>query len=540
MHSFRAAVRRLPRRAAAHLRAGAHVRILSSTATAPRPAAAADAAPAHPDPVLGQFTDAFLGELDGASKAASPEESALLLKDLVRAGHLRFTDMQDHPEKFFLAHRLLTTVGLSGFGIRFTVQFNLFAGSILGLGGPEQVALLDDMQARGELGCFLLTEKQAGVLSGLVVETTATFDEDTSEFVLATPNEAAHKNWISQGYTAEHGVVVARLLIKGEDKGPHAFLMRLRDAASGEPAPGVTVVDMGLKTVANDLDNAAFGFDGVRLPRTALLNKFCEVEEDGAYVQTTDEKMRIEVIGQRLMTGRMAIAEAALVFAKGLHAKTRAYADSKVCNGLAGEVMLSDMPQLKSVLDESDRELDAVVAYCVAVEAELSHCLRTGAIPSDLLVEKIAVAKIKAIDVSVDRVHKLRLEVGSYALMSNTGFELADMLLCCKFAEGDTRILMQKIARDRLKKLQKDGLAGLAAGVFDEETRVAFSLARTLQAAPDKAAAWNEQWADIYKLADLVCARHLASAAPPPGFDAPGFQEPLVDRYQDRSDRGQL
>ena len=124
--------------------------------------------------------------------------------------------------------------------------------------------------------------------------------------------------------------------------------------------------------------------------------------------------------------------------------------------------------------------------------------------------------------------------------MSNTGFELADMLLCCKFAEGDTRILMQKIARDRLKKLQKDGLAGLVAGVFDEETRVAFSLARVLKAAPDKAAAWNEQWAAIYKLADLVCARHLASAAPPPGFDAPGFQEPLVDRYQDRSDRGQL
>ena len=81
---------------------------------------------------------------------------------------------------------------------------------------------------------------------------------------------------------------------------------------------------------------------------------------------------------------------------------------------------------------------------------------------------------------------------------------------------------------------------GLAAGVFDEETRVAFSLARVLRAAPDKAAAWNEQWAAIYKLADLVCARHLASAAPPPGFDAPGFQEPLVDRYQDRSDRGQL
>ena len=449
--------------------------------------------------------------------------------------------MQDHPEKFFLAHRLLTTVGLSGFGIRFTVQFNLFAGSILGLGGPEQVALLDDMQARGELGCFLLTEKQAGVLSGLVVETTARYDEERDDFVLDTPSPKAHKNWISQGYTAEHGVVVARLLMGDEDLGPHAFLMRLRDEETGAPAPGVAVVDMGLKTVANDLDNAAFAFQNVRLPRSSLLNKFCDVV-DGKYVQTTDEKMRIEVIGQRLMTGRMAIAEAALVFAKGLHAKTLAYAEAKVCNGLKGEVPLATMPQLARVVRESDAALDRVIAYCVQVEAELNQCLSTGAIPSDKLVEKIAVAKIKAIDVSVDRVHRLRLEVGSYALMSNTGFELADMLLCCKFAEGDSRILMQKIARDRLKQLQRDGLAGLVfrGGFLDAETRAAFALARRLQAAPDKAQAWNDEWEAIYALADMVCDRHVDAAAPPPGFEYPGFQEPLVDRYQDRSDRAQL
>ena len=81
--------------------------------------------------------------------------------------------MADHPEKFFLAHRLLSTVGLGGFGIRFTVQFNLFAGSIVGLAGPDQLSMLQEIQAQGQLGCFLLTEFQAGVLSGLIVETTA-------------------------------------------------------------------------------------------------------------------------------------------------------------------------------------------------------------------------------------------------------------------------------------------------------------------------------------------------------------------------------
>lgn len=37
----------------------------------------------------------------------------------------------------------------------------------------------------------------------------------------------------------------------------------------------------------------------------------------------------------------------------------------------------------------------------------------------------------------------LMQEVGSFALMAGTGFERTDYLQCCKFAEGDSRILMQ-------------------------------------------------------------------------------------------------
>eukprot|EP00966_Prymnesium_polylepis_P074581 1731199-Prymnesium_polylepis.1 len=69
---------------------------------------------------------------------------------------------------------------------------------------------------------------------------------------------------------------------------------------------------MGTKTVANDLDNARVWFDRVRLPKDALLNRFADIRDD-EYVQVGDEKMRIEVIGQRLLTGRQAIAEAAVL-----------------------------------------------------------------------------------------------------------------------------------------------------------------------------------------------------------------------------------
>jgi len=456
-----------------------------------------------------------------------------VLRRLVKTNLLKYTDMQDAPEKFFLAHRLLSSVGLGGFGVRFTVQFNLFAGSIVGLGGPEQLAELDAMQDAGKLGCFLLTENQAGVLSGLIVETTADWCPEAQQFVLHTPNDSAAKNWISQGLTAELGVVIADLRIGGKSHGPHPFLMRLRDD-SGELCSGIRVKDMGHKTVANDLDNGRVWFDSVRLPKTALLNKFADVQ-DNQYVQLGDERMRIEVIGQRLMTGRQAIAEAALLSARVLHIRTEEYARKKVCNGLAGETTLAEMPQLKHVFQESYEILDEMTAFCAGVEDRLNDCLRSGTIPDNDLVDAIAVCKIKCIEVAVERVHVLRQEVGSYALMHGTGFELVDMLLCCKFAEGDSRILQQKLTRDRLKQLKAGGVVGaitglLASSADRSETVAALKLAQQLAPAgrdPAKlSAAMDANWAEIYGLADLIAARHVRTGT------KSAFIEPAVDRLR--------
>lgn len=152
-------------------------------------------------------------------------------------------------------------------------------------------------------------------------------------------------------------------------------------------------------------------------------------------------------------------------------------------------------------------------------------------IPSDELVEQIAVAKIKAIEVSTDLWNKLEQEVGSYGLMLGAGFEHRSILLCCKFAEGDSRILLQKLARDRLKELQHSSwvsiLGKILAGTREEsmETLAAMSLARSLQssinALPTKGRkdpvglfkAWNDNYDKVYALAECVCERHLQSVA---------------------------
>ena len=94
----------------------------------------------------------------------------------------------------------------------------------------------------GELGCFGLTEKLAGVNSGLVVKTQAFWEPSKQMFRLVSASEGAHKNWISQGLVADKCAVVADLIVDGKSYGPHGFLMDFRKA--GKVVPGVHLGDM--------------------------------------------------------------------------------------------------------------------------------------------------------------------------------------------------------------------------------------------------------------------------------------------------------
>ena len=53
---------------------------------------------------------------------------------------------------------------------------------------------------------------------------------------------------------------------------------------SGDLVDNVMIDDMGTKTVGNDLDNAWIHFDNVELPRSAMLNRYANIDEDGQYV----------------------------------------------------------------------------------------------------------------------------------------------------------------------------------------------------------------------------------------------------------------
>ncbi|KAI9021142.1 acyl-CoA dehydrogenase/oxidase [Hyaloraphidium curvatum] len=453
------------------------------------------------------------------------EASAERMRALVRSGLLSFSgsfpvsiarnaepdplfprsvpDVQTDPAKFFAAHRLFVDPRTRGPGswIRLTVHYNLFAGTVFGLGTEAHVAVLREMEEKGELGCFALTEKFAGVNSGLVVNTTATWVPGRGVFVLESADEGAQKNWISQGVVAEKAAVVADLRIAGKSYGPHGFLMTFRE--NGKLVPGVTLGDMGRKTTGNDLDNAWIRFDGAELPKSALLNRYADVDGD-KYVQKGKERMRIEIIGQRLLSGRVAVAQAALAFARRLFEMTRGYSDAKMCWSPTGKVPLSSLPQLRALYAEADATLARLDNYLARVEAKLSVNLRQNTVPPPDVVEAIAVGKVAAVEAAIDLCWRLKQEVGSYALMAGTGFEHADFLQCCKFAEGDSRILMQKLARDRYRTFQNASKTLPRPPSADDEDALCAKIAG---AGKD---GWDREFGSVYGLAGKVIERTMA------------------------------
>ena len=270
----------------------------------------------------------------------------------------------------------------------------------------------------------------------------------------------------------------------------------------------IAFVHRGLKTIGNDLDNASISFSHVKLPLDSLLNRYAELSQDGSYLNKAPKGVTpLDMIGQRLYTGRVVIAESTIVFAKTLFTATKRYADSKSCWAPGGmRPPLSSIPQLKTLFIEADAKLNKLDGFLKLLQTKLHPILIQGGIPSKAIVEGVAAAKVSCIETSIDLCHRLKQEVGSFALVAGeegAGFERTDYLQCCKFAEGDSRILMQKMARDRVIQFVKESnKIGSEA-----ELRLCAYLAESL----GKLAQWDEKWESVYSLAQLIIDRVLSS-----------------------------
>ncbi|MFR9753524.1 acyl-CoA dehydrogenase [Nocardia sp. 004] len=196
------------------------------------------------------------------------------------------------------------------------VQWGLFGGAVENLGTERHQEYVKQLISLDLLGCFAMTESGHG--SDVAhLETTATYDPRTQEFIVHSPTPSARKDYI--GGAAEHArmaAVFAQLITNGENKGVHCLLVPIRDE-SGADLPGVTTLDDGLKGGLLGVDNGRIIFDHVRVPRENLLNRYADVAPDGTYSSDIDNPSRrfFTTLGT-LVRGRVSVGGAAAAGAR--------------------------------------------------------------------------------------------------------------------------------------------------------------------------------------------------------------------------------
>jgi acyl-CoA oxidase len=202
------------------------------------------------------------------------------------------------------------------------VQWGLFGGAIENLGTERHheayVARIIDLDL---LGCFAMTETGHGsdVQS---LETTATYDPDTDEFVIDSPTRTSRKDYIGgAAETATVAAVFAQLITAGpgeepQSHGVHCFVVPIRDA-DGNDMPGVTTSDCHYKGGLPGVDNGRIMFDHVRIPRDNLLNKYGDVSGDGTYTSPIENPNRrfFTMLGT-LIRGRVTVGGSAAAAAR--------------------------------------------------------------------------------------------------------------------------------------------------------------------------------------------------------------------------------
>ncbi|WP_407726340.1 acyl-CoA dehydrogenase [Rhodococcoides fascians] len=202
------------------------------------------------------------------------------------------------------------------------VQWGLFGGAIENLGTERHhEAYVPKIINLELLGCFAMTETGHGsdVQS---LETTATHDPKTDEFVINSPTPSSRKDYIGgAAETATVAAVFAQLITAGpgeepEGHGVHCFFVPLRDE-NGDDLPGVTTSDCQYKGGLPGVDNGRLMFDHVRIPRDNLLNKYADVSADGTYTSPIENPSRrfFTMLGT-LIRGRVTVGGSAAAAAR--------------------------------------------------------------------------------------------------------------------------------------------------------------------------------------------------------------------------------
>ncbi|KAF4080081.1 hypothetical protein AMELA_G00166270 [Ameiurus melas] len=194
------------------------------------------------------------------------------------------------------------------------LHLGMFLTTLLNQASPTQLDNLFTPAWNLEIiGTYAQTELGHGThIRGL--ETTATYDPSTQEFVLNSPTITSIKWWPGGlGKTANHAIVLAQLYTQGRCYGLHAFIVPIRCMKTHQPLPGVVVGDIGPKFGFDEVDNGFLKLDNIRIPRENMLMKYSKVQPDGTYLKPPIDKL---TYGTMVFIRSMIVGESAIALAK--------------------------------------------------------------------------------------------------------------------------------------------------------------------------------------------------------------------------------
>ena len=349
---------------------------------------------------------------------------------------------------------------------KFGVQFGLFGGAVAQLGtAAHHAAYLTDIGSLALPGCFAMTETGHGS-NVRDIETRAVYDATTDELVVSTPNDLARKDYI--GNAAAHGrlaVVFARLVVGGTDHGVNALLVPIRDQA-GSVLPGIRIEDDGAKGGLNGVDNGRIWFDNVRVPRTALLDRFASIDDDGDYVSDIPNPDRrfFTMIGT-LVGGRIGVGAAAVNVAKSALTIAIRYAHRRRQFGPSPEAesLLIDYPIHQQRLIP---RLAATYAYHFAYEELIDDFADTNQDPHRT---EARAAGLKAFATwhAIDTIQAAREATGAQGYLAENRLTAmrADADIFTTY-EGDNTVLAQLVAKGLLSEFRQQFESMSATGMM--------------------------------------------------------------------------
>ncbi|KAK6014809.1 acyl-CoA dehydrogenase, middle domain protein, partial [Ostertagia ostertagi] len=192
------------------------------------------------------------------------------MEGLFSASSVVFMLLNLPPSHTFLSKQYFSEV-IGLYGHPLALHHVMFIPTLQSQCADDQMHWLQQALSRQIIGTYAQTELGHG--SNLrKLETTATYDAQTQEFVLHSPTRTAMKWWPGNlGKSANHAVVVACLIIDG-----------------------ITIGDIGPKMATGPIDNGFLSFDHYRIPRKnmlCLIRHPPRVTPDGKYARPPHAKI---------------------------------------------------------------------------------------------------------------------------------------------------------------------------------------------------------------------------------------------------------